>query len=147
MTLAAALEEILPAPSQKRFGELVLSRLADNSFEARHQADQETGDPLEDIDSLVELRELAKFDAENEFRSLKTAPTLKSGWVIRSSDAADFLDKLDALYPGVFATWIAYRDGDHEPTALRSTLARQTGLYRRFLGRADKAPNRKLTLS
>ena len=37
---------------------------------------------------------------------------------------------MDAIYPGVFATWIAYEKGELEPVSLRDTLDRQTGMYK-----------------
>lgn len=130
MKLADRLEELLPVGEQRKFGELTLEKTAGGEFRACHASDRETLDGLEEIDSAAALRELAKFDASEEYRPLKTAPTLRSGWITRCDDAREFLKRLDAIYPGVFATWIAYDDGDHDPVPLRTTLDRQTGMYR-----------------
>ncbi|NLT70044.1 MAG: hypothetical protein GXX91_05040 [Verrucomicrobiaceae bacterium] len=131
MTLAGELESLLPAGTSLVFGQLRLCRRDDGSFEACHLDDAEKRESLEPIPSAPALRELAKFDAAGEYRPLKTAPTLRGGWITRCDEAAEFLRRLDAIYPGVFATWIAYAAGRHHPTSLRRTLDRQTGMYRR----------------
>jgi len=144
MTLAGELESHLPAGTTLVFGQLYLIRSDDGSFEARHLDDMGSQEALEPINSATDLRELAKFDASGEYRPLKTAPTLKGGWLTRCSDAAEFLKRLDAIYPAVFATWIAYARGEHDPTSLRRTLDRQTGMYR-FAGTiSDQLANRMM---
>ncbi len=131
MTLAGELASLLPAGTSLVFGQLRLCRRDDGIFEAFHLDDAERRGALEPITSVPALRELAKFDAAGEYRPLKTAPTLRGGWITRCEGAKEFLQRLDALYPGVFATWIAYAAGRHHPTSLRRTLDRQTGMYRR----------------
>jgi sirohydrochlorin cobaltochelatase len=130
MTLAEELEALLPANESRFFGELHLSRDGNGVFMACHRADLEMSETLTPVESLAGLREIAKFDANKEYRPLKTAPTLKGGWKTSTDSAAEFLKRLDCIYPGVFATWIAYHRGTHHPTPLRDTLDRQTGMYR-----------------
>ncbi|MDF1862940.1 MAG: DR2241 family protein [Verrucomicrobiales bacterium] len=130
MTLAETLESLLPTGTERRFGELQLSRSDSGEFVAFHRNNRGMTEDLREIASHTDLRELAKFDSKEEYRPLKTAPNLKCGWVTRSPDSENFLKKLDAIYPGVFATWVAYDLGEHDPTPLRSTLERQTGMYK-----------------
>ncbi len=130
MTLAEELEDLLPANEARFFGELYLSRIEDGTFVASHRNDMEILESLSTVDSLPGLREIAKFDANNEYRPLKTAPGLKDGWKTAAASADEFLKRLDCIYPGLFATWIAYHRGTHDPTPLRDTLDRQTGMYR-----------------
>lgn len=129
MTLSEELEQLLPLGSEIRFGQLHLARSEKGAYSARHISD--TGrENLEVISSVPELREMAKYDAEGEYRPLKTAPTLRSGWITECTDAREFLARLDAIYPALFATWIAYSHDDLVPVPLRETLERQTGMYR-----------------
>ncbi len=129
MTLAEELEQLLPLGTEIRFGELHLARSETGVFSAHHIDD--TGiDTLEEIDSVPELRELAKYDSKGDYRPLKTAPTLRSGWVTECRDAKEFLARLDAIYPALFATWVAYSHEELAPVPLRDTLDRQTGMYR-----------------
>jgi sirohydrochlorin cobaltochelatase len=130
MTLAETLAFLLPPNTELRFGELYLTRDRGGVFAVRHRDDRKSEDGLEIVENCNDLRELAKFDSEGEYRPLKTAPTLRSGWVTKSDDAAEFLARLDAIYPAVFATWISYEKGELDAISLRDTLNRQTGMYK-----------------
>jgi len=130
MTLAETLDQLLPPGEWRKFGEITLERDESGRFRARHRDDREVAEGLDPLDSVAQLRDLAKFDSDGEYRPLKTAPTLRSGWTTECDDAKEFLRRLDAIYPGVFATWVAYERGEHHPVALRNTLDRQTGMYR-----------------
>ena len=145
MTLAQELESYLPPGTRSSFGQLSLTRSPDGMFEACHIDDLSVADTLQEIDSGPALREIAKFDQAGGYRPLKTAPTLKTGWRTRCTSAVEFLKRLDAIYPAVFATWIAYDKGEHPPTSLRKTLDRQTGMYR-FAGTiTDEMANRMVS--
>jgi len=142
MTIAGILESYLPAGTSLRFGQLRLNRSSEGVFVAHHVDDEMPCGELEVVQSISGLRDIAKYDAGGAFRPLKTAPTLKRGWRTETRCAKDFLKRLDAIYPGVFATWVAYEKGEHLPTSLRKTLNRQTGMYR-FVGTiTDQMANR-----
>lgn len=145
MTLSEQLSALVPPGSRLRFGELVLVRNAEGSYSARHVSDEAAGTPLEVLDSVCALRELAKFDAKGAYRPLKTAPGLRRGWITSTTDPREFLNRLDALYPGLFATWIAFDSGNLAPVPLRETLDRQTGMYRFAGSISDEMANRILT--
>lgn len=130
MTLAETLSTLLPPDAELRFGELYLTRDNRGTFFARHRNDRMTEEGLENIDTLPALRELAKFDSEGEYRPLKTAPTLRDGWITQCEAPSEFLARLDAIYPSLFATWVAYDAGALDPAPLRETLDRQTGMYK-----------------
>lgn len=114
------------------FGELILSRCGKTRrYKACHLADRDTADgELTPLESVPAVREMAKFDAKGEYRPLKTAPTLKCGWVIFDPEIASFYSKLDAIYPAAFAQTIRYFADEIAPVPLRETLNRQTGMYR-----------------
>lgn len=130
MSLADELDRLLSRGTRLTFGELALSRGEDGSFEARHVDDRACSGNLAGISTVRGLRDLAKYDAAGNYRPLKTAPGLVSGWRTLTSSPAEFLDRLDAVYPGLFATWISHQRGETVPVALRQTLNRQTGMYR-----------------
>lgn len=142
MTLAQELEMLLPPGATRLFGEIQLTRSADGGFEVRHAEDNDTpAESLALLDSPADLREIAKYDACGIYRPLKTAPNLASGWISRCSEASEFLRRIDAIYPSLFATWIRYRCGEHEATSLRKTLDRQSGMYRFTSAISDPAAN------
>tara|TARA_R110000850_G_scaffold248959_2_gene373865 strand:- start:5471 stop:6091 length:621 start_codon:yes stop_codon:yes gene_type:complete len=129
MTLAQAFETLLPCGEMRRFGELTLSHSSEGVFSACHKRDTGMTGHIPTVDSVSDLREIAKFDASGEFRPLKTAPSLKSGWKIECRSSTEFLELLDVIYPAVVGTWLAYQGGDLTPVPLRDTLDRQTGQY------------------
>lgn len=145
MKLAEDLDSLLPEGEERRFGELLLGRSM-GEFSARHRDDAPGYAPgdaaLERIDSVPDLREMAKFDAGGAYRPLRTAPTLRRGWFTATADPGEFLRRLDAIYPGVFATWAAYDRGELDPVPLRETLERQTGMYRFAGSISDAMANR-----
>lgn len=113
------------------FGEILLSRSpVSNHFLATHRKDGDCHhDMLERLTTVQEVRDLAKFDEHGEYRPLKTAPSLKSGWLIEESDIESFYLKIDAIYPAGFAGTVKYLEKAVDPVPLRRTLDRQTGMY------------------
>jgi 4Fe-4S binding protein/cobalt chelatase family protein len=127
------LQRIL-ADGPLHIGEIHVRRYTDASFVLCHWRDAAPHGPAQSFlrtytDPLI-ARDLARFDSQNRYRPLKGAPTLSDGWQLRldSVDAARLA--LDLIYPGALASWLAWREKQVEPTDLRSTLSRQTGIYR-----------------
>lgn len=130
MNLSEHLDQLLPPGSEIRFGELKLTRSADGIFEARHVCDMGAQTPLMEKQTPRELREIARYDKEGNYRPLKSAPGLRGGWSTKTDCPEQFLKRLDAIYPGIFATTTAYLEERIDPVPLRETLNRQTGMYR-----------------
>ncbi len=82
--------------------------------------------------------EIALYDESNQFRPLKTAPNLRRGWVLRFAEVADVRRAVDYFYPGRLEIFLAAREKRLEVTPLRSTLNRQTGMYRRAANVSDE---------
>lgn len=129
MKLAERIAHDLPPGSHLYFGELLLVRHENGDFEARHRDDDGLQHPPTVLHSVAELRDLAKYDASGAYRPLKTKPNLRSGWTTHTADAAEFLSRLDAIYPGAYATTVALGAGAIGVVPLRATLRRQTGMY------------------
>lgn len=75
-------------------------------------------------------RQLAIYDDAGKYRPLKSAPNLRRGWKLSLNSVAEVHLALDAFYPAALGNWLAFVRGDLEPTSLRATLGRQTGMYR-----------------
>jgi sirohydrochlorin cobaltochelatase len=75
-------------------------------------------------------REIAKWTADGCYRPLKGAPNLRPGWRIEVKSISDFRRALDYIYPGAIATYYRFIHGRLERVDLRTTLGRQTGMYR-----------------
>lgn len=74
--------------------------------------------------------EIAKFDDSGHYRPLKTAPNLRRGWRLDLADLAALRLALDFFYPGRVAALTAWDSKRLSPTPLRTTLGRQSGMYR-----------------
>jgi hypothetical protein len=127
------LQRILTA-GPLNIGEIHVRRLSDTSFVLSHWRDANPSEPAQKClqiysDPLI-ARDLARFDNQNRYRPLKGAPTMPDGWQLRLDSVDAVRLALDFIYPGAIASWLAWRENRVEPTDLKSTLSRQTGMYR-----------------
>jgi sirohydrochlorin cobaltochelatase len=129
MTLSKAIEVYLPTGAEVRFGELLMARSESGVITLCHRNDAGRSTLLE-ISGIPALREFVKWTDAGAYRPLRTAPTLRGGWIVHCSDVVSLLDHLDAVYPGAIATTLRYLEGSLDPVPLRETLDRQTGMYR-----------------
>lgn len=139
--LADKLESILRKGDRLRMGEIVLSRPDAGCFRLCHHDDSDVSGDLALFPTPEKLREFAKTDAIGAYRPLKTAPTLRPGWVAEASSAEEMIEFVDAVYPGAFATWVAYHAGTLDPVALRTTLERQSGMHAKARNITDQQVN------
>ena len=128
---------VVPNPALKAFvaciaPELVfaqvLLRRSGEGFELRHVLDRDVSS-LREV-AVNELRELAQFTEQKQFRPLKSAPTLRRGWRCVARDAAELDEALRHLYPGAMADWFAAQQSQPPVTHYREFTARQSGMYR-----------------
>lgn len=75
-------------------------------------------------------REIATYDANDEFRPIKTAHNLKQHWLLQMNSDADLELALDFFYPGAIGFYEHFKAGTLKPVPMRETLGRQTGMYR-----------------
>src|SRR5258708_22206731 len=61
---------------------------------------------------------------------LKGVPTFPTGWELRLDSIDSLRLAIDSFYPGALAGWLAWDEGRANPVDLRTTLNRQTGMYR-----------------
>lgn len=116
-------------PDSFVFGQVYVGRDGDR-FCLRSIADRDR--PAESLQELPvrALRQLAQFDGRGEFRPLKSAPDLRSGWLCFALGEEQLEFALDQLYPGgVVDAWAARVDPP-PVTQYRDFVGRQTGMYR-----------------
>lgn len=118
----------------RRWGQLLvttgLGEDGQRVYELRHTADADI--PPEELDAHVDptdAREIATVDEMGRYRPLKTAPTLRRGWVFGDLDGRGFLDTVEFFYPSTVANWHREREGSLDVTHFRETAERQTGIY------------------
>ncbi len=78
----------------------------------------------------VAARKIAMLDAAGNFRAIKTAPTLKRGWLLVLNTEAQLRLALDFFYPAALGFCDHHQNGTLKPVHLRETMGRQTGMYR-----------------
>jgi hypothetical protein len=99
-------------------------------YDLRHEADTDADAVnLDRYDDSRDARDIAKLDGNGEYRPLKTAPTLREGWVFPELDAADLVAAVDFFYPATVENWHREREGDLDISHWHETMARQTGIY------------------
>ena len=111
-------------------GELVVREVEPGRFLIRHWKDDESQQKLAvEIGAIAALK-VVRYDEQGNYRPLKGAPNLRTGWELRLESVAEVRQAIDYFYPGAFSTWLAFGRGEITPVDLRQTLTRQTGMYR-----------------
>jgi sirohydrochlorin cobaltochelatase len=113
-------------------GEINAQRVTDTLFIVRHREDAEPGKiaTLRIYTGPAAARDLTRFDRKGQYRPLKGAPPLPTGWELRLDSIESLRLAIDSFYPGALASWLAWDERRADPVDLRITLNRQTGMYR-----------------
>src|SRR5215469_12919770 len=111
-------------------GELVVREVKPGRFVIRHWKDDESQQSLAIETSSIAALEIVRYDEQGNYRALKGAPNLRTGWELRLESVPEVRQAIDYFYPGAFSTWLAFNRGEITPVDLRQTLTRQTGMYR-----------------
>jgi sirohydrochlorin cobaltochelatase len=124
--------ELILANGSLNLGEINARRVTDALFVLRHRQDANSGKAtrLRIYRGSTAARDLARFDREGRYRPLKGAPTLRNGWELQLDSIDSLRLAIDAFYPGALASWFAWEERRVDPVDLRTTLNRQTGMYR-----------------
>ncbi|MBV0924559.1 hypothetical protein KTS45_10150 [Halomicroarcula limicola] len=106
----------------------------DRVYELRHEDDQAEIDrgealALDTYEDPLDARELAKHDDDGQYRPLKTAPTLQTGWEFAALGPADLVEAVHAFYPATVQNWYREREGEFDVNHWHETVERQTGIY------------------
>lgn len=121
---------------KNRIGQLFLSA----DFSLRHVGDRDlTVDQLERHEAPEAAREIARYDAEGNYRPLKTAPNLRRGWLLQLKNREEVALALDFFYPAALNLYEAWLEGTLQTTPLRETLERQSGMYQVTRQLSDEA--------
>jgi sirohydrochlorin cobaltochelatase len=121
------LESVLTAPFF--FGQILIQETAEERFVLSHRDDEKL-DQLQAFRNAEDAIEIAKYDDAGNYRPLKTAPNLRHGWRLELDTFEEVKRALDYFYPARLAIFRAWKTGQLRTTALRETLARQSGMYR-----------------
>lgn len=111
------------------WAQVVIGRVGDG-YEIRH-IDDRAAPPgnLRSVD-WRELRALTLENASGQFRPLKSAPDLRTGWRLSCANENALWRGLQELYPGSVPDWFAAENAAPPVTDYRPFTNRQTGMYR-----------------
>ena len=127
-------EFLKSAPQPWIMGEVALrqdSNSPSHEFHLLHKNDIDSdASTLREIRSFAELRELIRLDQDGNFRPLRAAPNLRSGWRFSSVHLSDILLALDYIYPAEIANWALWKEGALATTPWAVTAERQSGRFR-----------------
>jgi len=117
------------AQGRRCIGQIAIECRDDGTFALTHR-DDAARDKLTISEAADAALELARFDDAENYRPLKTAPTLRHGWKLVLKSLTELRTALDLFYPGRLAAMFAFEKSELETTPFRETLARQSGMYR-----------------
>ncbi|HYE33280.1 MAG TPA: DR2241 family protein [Methylomirabilota bacterium] len=113
---------------QIAFGQLEI-RAEQGGFTLRNASDSNA--PATALRAIppAEMRGLALFTREGNFRPLRTAPDLASGWMCSVANEQELEHALQMVYPGALPDWHAVQTGFARVTHFPAFASRQTGIY------------------
>ena len=125
-SIAQALEAALA--DRVSIGQILIRKM-DRGFVLSHRDDEDRND-LQKFSNPEDAIGLARYDDSENYRPLKTAPNLRHGWQLQVVDVNGLRVALDHFYPGRLAMFAAWKANRFSTTPLRTTLNRQSGMYR-----------------
>ena len=126
--MASFMAEIRTA-GKAEFGGLLL-RCRNARFSICHVADQDV--PVANLKKLKHLKEadeLGRTTVEGNYRPLRSAPTLRRGWIFRNLSGESLIRMIDCLLPGAVIHRAMWCDSTLRIRSFEEAAARQTGIY------------------
>lgn len=112
------------------WGQVKISQQKD-SYEVRHVHDQRAEKEALRKVTAAELRDVVAREASGNFRPLKSAPDLVSGWRHVAAGDDGLLRTFEIIYPGWIVEALAYKTGSVRLQSWKSFSSRQTGIYKK----------------
>ena len=114
---------------RRSIGQVAIESLTEGGYRLRHVSDVGQ-EGMKAWSSVDEVREIVRADDAGKFRPLKSAPTLKRGWVLDLRTVEELRAALDIFYPAALGMFQKQEMSTLLPVSLREMLGRQTGMYR-----------------
>jgi hypothetical protein len=128
--LNPAYRAFLESIEAERVWAQVLIKRQGAEFTLRHVHDRDANSATLKALTISDLRKLATFDAMGQFRPLRSAPDLVSGWVCHCKTQEELARGIQELYPGSVPDWHSTQNTVPPVTNYRSFTNRQSGMYR-----------------
>ncbi len=109
-------------------------------YEVRHvdDSDADATNLTAHADPLA-AREIGTLDENGRYRPLRTAPSLKTGWIFPKLSAAEVYEAVEAFYPATVVNWHREERGELDVDHWRDEQDRQSGIYNLITVLPDEA--------
>jgi sirohydrochlorin cobaltochelatase len=108
------------------YGQVVVEK-HDQAFEIHRMDDA----GQQKMDSPAALRDHLIYDANGNFRALRTGTDLRGGWRVEVEGHERLLAVLETIYPGIWIDYAQHQEGMMPVQTVQQVVERQTGLYKR----------------
>ena len=109
-------------------------------YEVRHVDDSDA-----EASSLIthtnpfDARDIGTLDQKDRYRPLRTAPSLKTGWIFPDLSANEVYEAVEAFYPATVVNWYREQRGELDIDHWRDEQDRQSGIYNLITVLPDEA--------
>lgn len=102
----------------------------DPTFAIRHRDDRAVGrDELDHLDDWVSVRDRIRYTDDGDYRPLRAATTLPTGWTLEGLSRVDLTHVIDVIYPGSIIDWYRNRAGKFPTKDYQAATERHSGIY------------------
>ena len=109
-------------------------------YELRHVDDSDVdATTLTTHTNPFDAREIGTLDETDRYRPLRTAPSLKTGWIFPDLSAAEVYEAVEAFYPATVVNWHREQRGELDVDHWRDEQDRQSGIYNLITVLPDEA--------
>ncbi len=128
----------------REWGELAITTTISTDgtrhYEVRHveDSDAEATTLTTHTDPLA-ARDIGTLDATDRYRPLRTAPSLKTGWIFPDLSANELYEAVEAFYPATVVNWYREQRGELDVDHWRDEQDRQSGIYNLITVLPDEA--------
>ncbi|MFW6321040.1 MAG: DR2241 family protein [Halohasta sp.] len=109
-------------------------------YEVRHVDDSDAdASALTAHTDPFDARDIGTLDPKGRYRPLRTAPSLKQGWIFPDLSANEVYEAVEAFYPATVVNWYRERRGELDIDHWRDEQDRQSGIYNLITVLPDEA--------
>jgi hypothetical protein len=136
--------DALESGIDREWGQLrVTTTVADNGirqYEVRHVDDNDAeASALTPHTDPFDARDIGTLDTDGRYRPLRTAPSLKSGWIFPELTADEVYEAVEAFYPATVVNWHREQRGELDIDHWQDEQDRQSGIYNLITVLPDEA--------
>jgi len=129
---------------EREWGQLsITTTIAEDG--TRHYELRHVDDSNAEVDALTahtdpfDARDIGTLDADDRYRPLRTAPSLKQGWIFPDLTANEVYEAVEAFYPATIVNWYREGRGELDIDHWRDEQDRQSGIYNLITVLPDEA--------